>query len=277
MPKSVLVIIVAVVLLILAGCQSTPIKYSFENTEDYRICAMLYDVQEQKIIYKNDATECGVRTAPVSTFKIPLFLMAYQEGLINNSTTFKWDGKKHEIDSWNKDQTVRSWIQNSTVWVSQQLTQKLGKDKISETLKKLNYGNASTSGAVETFWLTKSTFAPNVDSSLKISAEEQLRFLTLLWEEKTFYPRETLNQLFDILRAPDMDQNGIQMYGKTGSGYMDFSQYKRLGWYVGFAKKNDKIYSYVLRIQDKKLQAEASNAGALAKEMARELIAAKIQ
>ncbi|TXI93090.1 MAG: class D beta-lactamase [Neisseriales bacterium] len=109
-------------------------------------CFILYDLNKKKTIEEYNSKRCKERIAPNSTFKVPLSLMAFDKGVITESTIFKWDGKKREMESWNQNQTPRTWEQYSVLWVSQQITPKLGMKAIKDYLAKFNYGNQDFSG-----------------------------------------------------------------------------------------------------------------------------------
>ncbi|MDR3503955.1 MAG: penicillin-binding transpeptidase domain-containing protein [Legionella sp.] len=63
--------------------------------KSYNGCFILYSVNKHKVVSEyNPSNRCSQRIAPDSTFKIALSLMAFNEGIINQDTIFKWDGKK---------------------------------------------------------------------------------------------------------------------------------------------------------------------------------------
>ena len=148
----------------------------FQNTSG---CFILYDVSQKTIIKEYNPKRCNERITPASTFKIPLSLMAFEQDLITQKTVFTWDGVNKGLPQWNQNQTPASWLKNSVVWVSQKLTPQLGLRKIEYYLIKFRYGNQDFSGdpykhnGLTHAWL---------DSSLKISAEEQFNFMRALVE-----------------------------------------------------------------------------------------------
>lgn len=258
---------------ILQGCQTSQKRAIFIHQDQFEICSMLYDIKGNRMV-SQIGTKCDIRMTPCSTFKIPLFLFALQDGLITNlNTSFKWDGKKQFLPAWSKDQTAKSWIQNSTVWVSQHLTAKMGMTKVKEHLDSIKYGNANPYSSIDSFWLTKSPFSFNADSSLKISPEEQLDFLNKMWMDKLpgFTPSQ-MEMVQEAMRLPELDQAGLKFYGKTGSGYVEYNKNKRLGWFIGYVMKGDQPFSIVIKIEDKYPQPEPSFAGSIAKDMAVELV-----
>ena len=64
---------------------------------------------------------------PCSTFKVPLSLMAFDQGILQDeNTTYRWDGVDRGIPQVNRDTSAADWIKNSVVWYSQRLTPQLG-------------------------------------------------------------------------------------------------------------------------------------------------------
>lgn len=118
-----------------------------EIFKGYDACFILYNVNQHKILSKyNPNNRCNERIAPNSSFKIPLSLMAFDQGIINQETVFKWDGKQGFMPEHRQDQTPNSWLKYSVVWVSQQITPKLGYERIKRYLSGFNYGNQDFSG-----------------------------------------------------------------------------------------------------------------------------------
>ena len=69
------------------------------------------------------------------------------------SSRIRWDGVKRDFDGWNQDQTLRSSMRHSTVWVYQQFAREIGEVREKEYLTRIQYGNADPSGGVDRFWL----------------------------------------------------------------------------------------------------------------------------
>jgi len=81
---------------------------------------------------------------PASTFKIPHALIALDAGIVRDEfQVFRWDGKAREVDAWNRDQTLRSSVRYSTVWVYQQIARQLGERRERGYLQRLGYGNTT--------------------------------------------------------------------------------------------------------------------------------------
>lgn len=235
--------------------------YAFKG---FNACFILYDVDTKQIISEyNPAGRCSERLAPDSTFKIPLSLMAFNQGLINPKTEFKWNGQKGALADWDRDQTPSSWFQYSVVWVSQQLTQKLQLPRIKHYLDGFNYGNKDFNGdpgksnGLTYAWLS---------SSLKISGMEQLNFLTALVNQELPLSPDAVNNTVDNMYLGTLE-NGFKYYGKTGAGLHGRNERDanpsriRDGWFVGFIDgEKGKKYVFVTNFTDKTVPPENDNA-----------------
>jgi beta-lactamase class D len=115
------------------------------------------------------------RHTPASTFKIAHSLFALDAGLIKDEfQVISWDGVKRTPQIWNRDQTLRSAMRNSVVWVYQRFASELGPQRESAYMRTINYGNASTAGEAP-FW---------VEGDLSISCVEQIDFLRRLYDNQ---------------------------------------------------------------------------------------------
>ena len=174
--------------------------------------------------------------SPASTFKIPHTLFALDAGIIRDEfQVIPWDGVKRYFDSWNKDQTLRSSIRDSVVWVYQKIARSIGEKREKNYLHKINYGNAKLSSNVSTFWL---------DGSLKISAIEQVAFMQRLYRNELPFPVEYQRLVKDVMIV-EADKNWI-LRAKTGT-YVQNSK-PVLGWYVGWVELPEGSVFFALNI-----------------------------
>lgn len=239
-------------------------------------CFILYDLNQDKIISEYNAKHCAERMSPNSTFKVPLSVMAFDQKIINQKTVFKWDGKVSEHARWNQDQTPQSWLKNSVVWISQELTPKLGKEKIQFYLKEFNYGNQDFSGdpgknnGLTRAWL---------NSSLKISAYEQLQFLKQLTMGTLPVSSSALLLTKSNMRLEKLG-SGWELYGKTGSSFKQTHEQQLAnpnkaihdGWFIGFIEKGNKTDLIVLDFTDLEPQPVTEFAGPRAKNLAKTIL-----
>jgi beta-lactamase class D OXA-2 len=166
----------------------------------------------------HDEARSRKRYPPASTFKIPHALFALDAGAVRDEfQIFKWDGTVRNIESWNHDQDLRSSMRNSVVWVYQRFAREIGPEKEGLYLRKIDYGNADSSGA-EPFW---------VDGNLSISADEQIAFLRRLYRNELPFRVEHQRLVKDIMIV-EAGRDWI-LRAKTGwSG--------KVGWWVGWVE-----------------------------------------
>lgn len=177
--------------------------------------------------------------------------MAFDQKIINQNSIFKWDGTKRGLTVWDQNQTPYTWLKDSVIWVSQRITPILGKRTINYYLKIFNYGNQDFSGDPEknngltSAWLS---------SSLKISGYEQIQFLKNLYFNKLTVSKEAMENTKSNMYL-ETSSNGWSLYGKTGT---EFKPTKFIhgkndltgGWFVGFIKKKNQNYIFVLNFAD---------------------------
>lgn len=255
-------VIKSLVLLLLALSTATThaadvAPVSFEKLfSGYDGCFLLYDaVKNELVLEYNPQNRCQERIPSNSTFKIPLSVMAFDQGVIDEKTSFVWDGTKHaDFADWDKNQTPVTWQKYSVVWVSQQITPKLGLKNIGKYLADFAYGNQDFSGdpgknnGLTNAWLS---------SSLKISAFEQLEFLKRMELHRLAVSPIAIDKTKRLIHQGNL-ANGADYFGKTGSGWHGRSEdgnnsgKLRDGWYVGIVEQGIAKYVFVTNITDRK-------------------------
>ncbi|VVC75830.1 Beta-lactamase OXA-1 [Aquicella siphonis] len=255
--KKLLVCLLACGLLSINANAKTTQEFS-ELFKNYDACFILYNLNEHKIVSEyNPGNYCNQRISPDSTFKIALSLMAFNQGIINQNTVFKWDGKKGVIPEHDQDQTPGTWLKYSVLWVSQKITPQLGQARIKHYLAGFDYGNQNFNGdlgknnGITHAWLS---------SSLKISAIEQLDFLKAMLDNELPVSDEAVAHTKKNLYLGKLN-NGADYFGKTGSGRhgrnerLDNPSKLRDGWFIGFIQNGNQQYIFVSNLTDKKVQA----------------------
>ncbi len=145
------------------------------------------------------------RYTPASTFKIPHSLFALDAGLVRDEfQVFPWDGQKRSIAAWNGDQTLRSAVRNSVVWVYQRFARELGTERESSYMRSIGYGNALATGA-DPFW---------VEGDLAISCVEQIAFLQRLYRNQLPFAVAHQRLVKDVM-VTEAGRDWI-LRGKTG-------------------------------------------------------------
>lgn len=226
-----------------------PVKTSKEffdrEFEFTKACFILINAKTGTIEDQFGQENCRQQLAPLSTFKIPLALMAFDSKYFSSpGQIIKWSGTDYGNPNWNKDQTPKTFIDDSVIWVSHKIVEQLGVDKVRKYLKDFSYGNQIIGGDIQKFWLTW--------GSLKISSQEQAEFLAKLWTQRLPVGVQAASQLRDVLKSGNV--GSIKVFGKTGSGCVegvcDGPMARHYGWFSGVIEVENKVYSFALQYSD---------------------------
>ena len=174
--------------------------------------------KEQYWLYNADRAE--QRFSPASTYKVPHSLFALDANIVTDELqVFKWDGIERSFAPHNQDQTLRSAMQYSALWVFDIFAKQLGEAKAQQYLTKINYGNADPSIASNgSYW---------VDGKLAISATEQVKFLQALYQNQL--PFKQADQL--LVKDLMINETGKDWILHAKTGWQG-----RYGWWVGWVE-----------------------------------------
>jgi beta-lactamase class D len=167
---------------------------------------VVYDIEKKKFTGYNYA-RAKTRYIPASTFKIANSLI----GLVTNSVSsvdevLPYVGPKEPfISAWKQDMGLRQAIKISNVPIYQELARCIGLQQMKEGVVNLEYGNQEIGEKIDRFWL---------DGPLKISALEQIKFLTKLVQNSLPLQKKIQESVRDILMLEQGDD--WKLYGKTG-------------------------------------------------------------
>lgn len=198
---------------------------------------VLYDtVSDQYQIYNQELST--KRISPDSTFKIYSGLFALEEDIIHyDASGQKWDGTTYSFDTWNKDQTLATAMQNSVNWYFQNLDIQLGYQKLHSYYKKISYGNCDLTAGINYYW---------AESSLKISPVEQVMLLSNLLENTWAFEEENVQAIKNSLFISDTPIG--RLYGKTGTGVVNGQSSN--GWFIGFLERGERVYCFATNLQN---------------------------
>ena len=176
-----------------------------------------------------------VQFSPASTFKIPNTLIALDAGVAKSKETpYEWDGKDKGRSAWNQDQTLETAFRISCVWCYQEIARAVGSDRYINYLAGLDYGNQNIGKKVDMFWL---------NGDLKISAEEQINFLSALVNYAVPYQRQHVDLVKDIMLVDKTDNYSLRAKsGWTGSRL-------HTGWFVGYVEKGDDVWLFAMNME----------------------------
>jgi len=113
------------------------------DSADLKGAILIFDPINNKY-FSNDFTWSEKGQLPASTFKIPNSMIALETGVVaNDSTLFKWDGKKRAFKIWEQDLIFRNAFKYSCVPCYQEIARGIGVDRMKEYLEILEYGKFS--------------------------------------------------------------------------------------------------------------------------------------
>lgn len=202
-----------------ARAQSSP-DYAAHFRGYTTACFVLLDMTTGTIIRYNPE-RAAERVPPCSTFKIFNSMAGLQTGAVRDEhTMFAWDGRPMSRKETEHDFTLDSAFKLSVVWYYQKVATLVGVERMQHWLDSVGYGNRDMSAGLTQFWLS--------DSSLKISADEQVEFLRRLYRNELPFDRRAMEITRKIMVM--MTSDGAVLSGKTGSGEWGN---RTLGWFVG--------------------------------------------
>jgi beta-lactamase class D len=205
---------------------------------------VLYDLKRDRYLRYNEA-RCRRRFSPFSTFKIANSLIGLESGVIRDAEfRIEWDAKKYPahdedsppFDTWWQSQTLRTAVRRSVVWYFRELATRVGARRMREYVRRLRYGNEDTSGPINNFWL---------NSSLKISPDEQVEFLRALYAERLPFSKRSISIVKDIITLEETPD--YKLSGKTGGGPLAEGRF--LGWFVGYVESKGDTYFFAAQIE----------------------------
>ncbi len=206
-------------------------------------CFLLYELGVGEV-RRAHAEACSTRITPASTFKIPHALAALDSGMLAGpNVTFAYDEAPDVPETWMRSHTLATAMRYSVVWYFQRVATMLGPDRERQYLAKFEYGNRDASSGLTTFWL---------DESLKISPDEQERFLVRLYEDGLPVSKNAMRTVRQILvQPPGVVVNawgehpfdapwpeGTVVSAKTGSG-------EDVRWLVGHVERKGRGWVFV--------------------------------
>ena len=202
----------------------------------YEGCFVLYDTKADIWDIYNEEL-AAKRFSPDSTYKIYSALLALEnQSITQDASTLEWDGQLYSFPEWNKDHTLESAMQNSVNWYFQALDEKAGLDTLKEFYQAIGYGNCDLSGGVSEFWM---------ESSLKISAVEQVELLQKLYTNEFLFEAENIQAVKDSLKLSASGQSVLS--GKTGTGIINGKSIN--GWFIGYVESADNMWFFATNIQ----------------------------
>lgn len=193
-------------------------------------CAVVYDLNTGLYTVYNKP-EVTRRVPPCSTYKIYSALNALEQGIITSeANTVFWDGTAYGFEAWNRDQTLRSAMQESVNWYFEALDQAAETSRTADFFREIGYDDGNLGDDPDSYWN---------GSGVKISALEQVELLVKLYRNDFGFADGNIAAVKDAMA---LDTDGL--YGKTGTGRLDGKNIA--GWFIGFAEKPDNTYLFAV-------------------------------
>lgn len=216
---------------------------SFANFAYAKKCFLI----EEKGKTVQSIGDCKESYTPQSTFKVALSVIGFDSGNLTdeNLPIFKFKPEySSKVNVCNSDHSPRTWMRDSCVWYSKELTKKMDLKVFETYVKKFDYGNKDVSGdAGKNNGLTNAW----LNSSLSITPLQQIKFLTKLANQElpaSKFAQETTKKIMFIQELP----GGWKLYGKTGNGQAKGAF--QHGWFVGWIEKADRKLVFASVVAD---------------------------
>jgi beta-lactamase class D len=212
---------------------------------DYDGAFLLYNVKADSLLMYNPK-QCDKRISPWATYDMLCALIVLETRNARDETfVLRWDGTKYSDESWNRNHTLESAMQNSVNWYFQELVRTMGAMRMESFMNRLNYGNNDIIGGLDCFWM---------GSSLKISAFEQMQFLHALYDGQLPFSRLSMDTVKKIFTLEKTDSYVLK--GKEGPALRDakdrFAVKGNFSWFIGWVERDGNGYIFVTSIKGKK-------------------------
>lgn len=221
-------------------------------------CFVLFNKTDNEYIRYNSSL-CDSGYIPASTFKIPNSLIALEEGIIKDTLQIiKWDGHEWPTKTWNQDQTLKTAMKYSCVWVYSGFAEQIGIDTYYKYIKEFDYGNKNLIGQPARFWLA---------GLLRISANQQIEFLTRFYNYELPISRQSIDIVKNILVLEKTDL--YKLSGKTGGAILNDKNY--IMWLVGYLETGNKTFYYAMNFKTTDFEKTSLARYEITKEILRQL------
>ncbi|HYE51386.1 MAG TPA: class D beta-lactamase [Azospirillaceae bacterium] len=215
-------------------------------------CTVLADAASGRVLHR-EGEDCGRRTSPASSFKLPLAVMGFDAGILAGPHAPVWPYKPEYRawrESWKADIDPTSWMRESVVWYSQELTRAIGMARFQAYVDGFGYGNRDLTGepgkgdGLTRAWL---------GTSLEVTPLEQVDFLRRLVAGELPASKEAQRLAMEVMPRLELP-GGWAARGKTGTGLRRGADGKetdrQFGWYVGWADKDGRRVLFVRLVSD---------------------------
>ena len=214
-------------------------------------CTMMVDAADGTAVVREGA--CDERVTPASTFKIPISLMGFDSGVLQDDHAPYLPYKSSYASSnpsWRHGTDPAGWLRESIVWYSQQVTARIGAAGVRSYVQAFDYGNrelASVAGLSDAIALSE------LSPTLKISPLEQTVFLRKVVNRQLSLSAHAYDVTARLLKV-DTLVDGWEVHGKTGTAPVrrddgSADPARDIGWFVGWATKDGRTLVFARLLQ----------------------------
>jgi len=206
-----------------------------EIFEGYELagCMVIYD-QNKNEFFRYNNNLCDTGYIPGSTFAIPNALIALEEGVIlDDKQEIIWNNHTWRIKAWNKNQTLKSAVESSCIWVFAEFANQIGIDKYKTYTEEFGYGNKLIGEPENRFWLS---------GDLRISANQQIDFLRKFYN----YDLSLQQRSVDIVKNSIVKEKNEKFTLSTTFGFGQVDSQTNILWQVGCIKIDNNVYFFAL-------------------------------
>lgn len=234
---------ILVLFMVCVSCASRPVKNDVSSDfkpffDEYGVegCFILYDLRNDDYrIYNSLRCERGF--LPASTFKILNAMIGLETGaLTGKDMIIPWDGINREVESWNKDHTLASAMENSVVPYFQEMARRIGPERMKKYVTASDYGSMDiTDETIDHFWLTGNS---------RITPWEQMNFLINFYQNELPFSEKNIDMVKQLII---LEENERWIFrGKTGWAKQDG---KNIGWLIGYYENDKNTWLYVCNVE----------------------------
>ena len=206
-------------------------------------CTLIADAQTGAVVYESGPA-CDTPHSPASTFKVPLALIGYETGLLEDPQTPAEPYRAAyaaPFEGWRRTTTPTTWLRDSVVWYSQVLTRRLGMEDFQRYVDAFAYGNRDLAGdpgkdnGLTHAWLS---------SSLQITPRQQVDFWHRLYTRTLPVSADTYAKTAATIQT-FAAADGWTAHAKTGTAFADGRRNgNQFGWFAGWLGRGDAAYVF---------------------------------
>lgn len=231
--------------------ESPKIDKSEPGLPGKKVCLILADLEEG-ILAKVGSKACSETAPAMYVFQPVLALAALESGSLKDAHSHSvWDKTKYPYIRWQKDQNLKSALENSSVWYFENLWKDLGAGKLKAWLSKVGLPNSVSSDPNRTFWMdggyvwTAEEFFLFLGKLFSKDLEVRSKNVGTILEGLNRVPGEVKNPTGSHILSGNWERTGT-FYSDSGTGY---AGERSVSWYWFYWKKERKALLFLSRVE----------------------------